>query len=182
MRRSLTAAALCALFVSAPLAAQTAAPAGWTPTTFQWNATTKTFTYLLLGGMEGGKGPFNYNRAMDGELTITVPVGATAVITFVNEDGVPHSAEVIADKDPMPTEGGHPAIPRAYTIKSVEGMAQGAKDVMRFKGTEAGTFRIFCGVPGHGLSGMWVRFNVSASATEPSVALTPRPVKAKASE
>jgi hypothetical protein len=36
-------------------------------------------------------------------------------MTFVNLDGTPHSAEVIADKDPMPNMGGDPAIPAAYT-------------------------------------------------------------------
>ena len=52
----------------------------------------------------------------------------------------------------MPNSGGDPAIPRAYTNKVVEGLPQGATDVIRFTAPDSGTYRIFCGVPGHGLS------------------------------
>ena len=35
-----------------------------------------------------------------------------------------------------------------------------------------GSFRIFCGVPGHGLSGMWIRFKVDPGAKAPSFQAT----------
>jgi plastocyanin len=89
-------------------------------------------------------------------------------MNFVNMDGTPHSAEVIADKDPMPNIGGDPAIPTAYTTDLTQGLPQGGKDVMRFTAPASGSFRIFCGVPGHGLSGMWIRFKVDPAAKSPN--------------
>ncbi len=50
----------------------------------------------------------------------------------------------------------------------MQGLPQGAKDVMRFTAPEGGSYRIFCGVPGHGLSGMWIRFKVDPAAKAPS--------------
>ena len=63
---------------------------------------------------------------------------------------------------------------RAVTVtrQALEGMNQGQTDVMRFTATPAGSYRIFCGVPGHGLSGMWIWFKVDAAATAASQAIT----------
>jgi hypothetical protein len=49
----------------------------------------------------------------------------------------------------------------------VEGLPQEATDVMRFTAPDSGSYRIFCGVPGHGLSGMWIRFTVDPAANAP---------------
>ena len=143
--------------------ADTAAEAKW----LDWDAATKTVTFELIAGLDGAKSPFNFNGYIDGDADLIVPPGSTVVINFVQKDGTPHSAEVIADKDPMPNAGGDPAIPRAYTNKVVEGLPQEATDVMRFTAPDSGSFRIFCGVPGHGLSGMWIRFTVDPAATAP---------------
>ena len=48
-----------------------------------------------------------------------------------------------------------------------EGLPQEATDVMKFTAPDSGSFRIFCGVPGHGLSGMWIRFTVDPVAKAP---------------
>src|SRR5207247_1934159 len=95
----------------------------------------------------------------------TVPVKAaptkpSLVTNFVQNDGTPHSAEVASGEGPLPNSGGDPAIPRAYTNKVVEGLPQGAKDVIRFQTPESGSYRIVCGVPGHALSGMWLWFKI----------------------
>jgi uncharacterized cupredoxin-like copper-binding protein len=129
-----------------------------------WNAATKTATLKLIAG------PFVFNGYGGGKAAFVVPPKSTVVMNFVNEDGTPHSAELIEDKDPMPNAGDASiaAFPRAYTNKVVEGLPQFAKDNMRFTAPESGTYRIFCGVPGHGLSGMWIRFKVDPSAKEPS--------------
>ena len=69
-----------------------------------------------MAGIPGkAKSPFNFNGYTDGELTLTVPEGSTVVMNFVNEDGTPHSAQVIPDKCPIPNMAlDQPAIPRAY--------------------------------------------------------------------
>ena len=133
-----------------------------------YDAATKTVTFALDAGAPGASGPFNFDGYTNGKATLAVPPGSTVVMNFLNMDGTPHSAEIIADADPMPNMGGTPAIPTAYTQDLTQGMPQGGKDVMRFTAPASGSFRVFCGVPGHGLSGMWIRFKVDPSAKSPS--------------
>lgn len=164
--------ALTALLVAGAAATAVAqaapAPRQPDPSWLAWNATTRTTTFKLIGGLTGtgAKSPFNFNGYTDGELTLSVPSGSTVVVNFVNDDGTPHSAEVIADKKPLPNmSDGQPAIPRAYTKQALEGMAQGMTDNMRFTAAPVGDYLFFCGVPGHGLSGMWIRLKVTADST-----------------
>jgi hypothetical protein len=131
----------------------------------QWvsyDAATKTTTFKLVAG------PFVWNGYGNGGATLTVPPGSDVVVNFVQDDGTPHSAEVSSGEGPIPNAGGDPAIPRAYTNKVIEGLPQGATDVVRFSTPEGGSYRIICGVPGHALSGMWIWFKVDPAATQPS--------------
>jgi len=145
------------------------------PKWLKWNPATRTVTFELIAGLTGQvKSPFNFNGYVDGELTLVVPEGATVVMNFVNEDGTPHSAVVIDDREPMPNMAESAAIPRAYSVKASEGLGYFAKDILRFKAAPAGAYRIFCGVPGHGLSGMWIRFKVAPDAGEPAMLETPK--------
>ena len=155
--------ALGSLCWALPGTAQTA-PSKW----LSYDAATKTVTFALEAGASGTAGPFNFNGYANGTATLVVPASSTVVMNFVNLDGTPHSAELIADKDPMPNSGGDPAIPAAYTKDVTQGLPQGGKDVIRFTAPASGSYRIFCGVPGHGLSGMWIRFKVDPAAKSPS--------------
>jgi sulfocyanin SoxE-like protein len=130
-----------------------------------YDARTNTLTFKLEAGAPGGNGPFNFDSYANGAATLVVPPKSTVVMNFVNDDATPHSAEVIPDADPMPNMGGDPAIPGAFTNDLTQGLPQGGTDVMRFTAPPSGSFRIFCGVPGHGLSGMWIRFRVDPAAT-----------------
>lgn len=127
---------------------------------------TNTVTFQLIGG------PFTFNGYRSGEGALVVPPRANIVMNFVNKDGTPHSAILISDEEPIPNSASDPAIPRAYTSKVLEGMPQEAGDVMRFPVPESGTYRIFCGVPGHGLSGMWIWLKVDPAAKAPSFGRT----------
>lgn len=141
----------------------------------RWNAATKTVTFQLIAGIPGrAKSPFNFNGYTDGELTVRLPQEANVVMTFVNDDGTPHSAQVIPDARPLPNMAvDQPAIPRAYTRAVSEGIGQFGKDVVRFKAAPAGKYLIYCGVPGHGLSGMWIRMEVVADSQSPVLLETP---------
>jgi hypothetical protein len=127
-----------------------------------YDAATNTVTFELIGG------PFTFNGYRNGGATLVVPSKANIVMNFINKDGTPHSAIVISGEGPIPNSASDPAIPRAYTSKVTEGMPQEAGDVMRFPVPESGTYRIFCGVPGHGLSGMWIWLKVDPAAKTPS--------------
>lgn len=147
------------------------------PKWLKWNPTTRTTTFELIAGLTGtgAKSPFNFNGYTEGELTLAVPESTTVVMNFVNEDGTPHSALVIDDKGPIPNMAEHPAIQRAYTVKALEGLGYYAKDVVRFKAVPAGDYKLFCGVPGHGLSGMWIRLKVIPGLAAPEMQETPKP-------
>ncbi len=128
----------------------------------KWDPKTNTATFELIAG------PFKFNDASNGSATFTVPGKANVVINFVNKDGTPHSAEVISGDGPLPNSATDPAIPKAYTNKVQEGLPQEATDVIRFTAPDSGKYRIFCGVPGHGLSGMWIWMKVDPQAKSAS--------------
>lgn len=131
----------------------------------QWlsyDAGTNTVTFELIAG------PFTFNGYRDGGATLLVPSNAKVVLNFVNKDGTPHSAIVISGDGSIPNSPTEPAIPRAYTNKALEGLPQEATDVMSFPVPEKGAYRIVCGVPGHGLSGMWIWLKVDPAAKRPT--------------
>jgi hypothetical protein len=153
---------------AAPAAGGLASAPGAAPDSqfVQWDPASKTVTFKLVAG------PFAFNGYTSGGGTLTVPAGSANVWNFVQDDGTPHSAEVASGTGPLPNSGGDPAIPRAYTNKVVEGLVQGATDVIRFTAPDSGTYRIVCGVPGHALSGMWIWLKIDPSAKEPSFGAT----------
>jgi sulfocyanin SoxE-like protein len=127
-----------------------------------YDASTNTVTFDLVAG------PFAFNGYRSGEATLLVPSKANIVMNFVNKDGTAHSAIVISGEGAIPNSPTDPAIPRAYTTKVLEGLPQEARDVMRFPVPDQGSYRIVCGVPGHGLSGMWIWLKVDPTAKQPS--------------
>ena len=143
-------------------------------TWLSFDKATKTVRFQLIAGLTGLNGALNFNGFRDGELTLVVPVGWETKIEFRNHDGMlPHSAEVIAPQTPLPAQPVGPAIPRAFTLQLATGLPPEGTDVMRFAAQPAGEYLIFCGVPGHGASGMWIRLRVSATAQTPAMLLTP---------
>ena len=147
------------------LAAQTppAAPADTADSRLlSFDAATNTVTFLLVAG------PFVFDGFGNGQATLTVPPKSNVWFNFVQDDGTPHSAEVQSGEGAVANSGGNPAIPRAYTNKVVEGLPQGATDVMKFSVPESGKFRIVCGVPGHAAGGMWIWMVIDPAAKTPS--------------
>jgi sulfocyanin len=137
------------------------------------DTTARTATLQLIAGLTGLNGALNFNGFKDGGLTFTVPLDWNVVINFTNHDGMlPHSAEIIDSLKPLPVNPVDAAFPRAMTIRLAEGLGPEQKDTFRFVGTKAGSYLVFCGVPGHGAAGMWIRFTVSPSDKRPTLAST----------
>src|SRR5881296_2568141 len=144
------------------------------PTWLSFDTAAKTVRFQLIAGLTGLNGALNFNGFRDGQLTLVVPVGWQTEIDFRNHDGVlPHSAEVIAPQAPPPALLGDPAIPRAFTLKLLQGLPSEATDDMRFAAQPAGDYLIACGVPGHGAAGMWIRLRVSGTGDDAGVATHP---------
>ena len=138
------------------------------------DSATKTATFQLTAGLTQLNGGLNFNGFNDGKLTLTVPVNWTVVLRFVNHDAnLPHSAEVIDTTKPMPAGPVEPAaFPRATTVgtRLMQGLGAGETDSVRFVANKAGSYMIFCAVPGHGLAGMWIRLKVSDTEKRPTLA------------
>jgi Sulfocyanin (SoxE) domain len=145
-----------------------AASSGQQGEDLKYDAASNTVTFQLIGGPHG----FQFNGYSSGGATLTLPPKANVVINFVNKDGTPHSAEVIPGDGPIPNAGGDPALPRAFTNQLVQGLPQEGTDNMKFTMPASGSYRIFCGVPGHGLSGMWIWMKVDPAAKVPSFGAT----------
>src|SRR6266566_2661925 len=135
------------------------------------DTTAKTATFQLTAGLTQLNGGLNFNGYNDGKLTLTVPTGWTVVIRFTNHDAnLPHSAEVVDTTKPMPAGPVDPPVfAHAITAKPMTGLPEGATDSLRFVASKAGSYLIFCAVPGHGLAGMWIRFKVSATEKRPTL-------------
>lgn len=130
----------------------------------------KKVTISLAAALGGFNGGMNFNGGAKGDQTITVPLGWSVHMPFVNKDAIPHSAIILADAMPLPMAPENPAIARAYTNDLTAGLPTGGTDTMDFKASRAGKYLIVCGVPGHGPSGMYIKFVVSDKATVPAYA------------
>ena len=140
----------------------------------QVDMATKTAEFKLIAGLTGLNGALNFNGFRDGDLTLTVPKGWNVVLHFNNHDGMlPHSAEVIPDSKPLPGGPVPAAFDRAFTLRLSEGLPPQGEDDIRFVADKVGSFLIWCGVPGHGTQGMWIRFRVSGKIRRPIVATSP---------
>jgi Sulfocyanin (SoxE) domain len=149
-------------------------------TWLSYDAATKTVHFKLIAGLTGLNGALNYNGFGDGGLVLEVPAGSKVVVDFTNNDGIlPHSAEVIAAKLPVPAEAVDPGIQRAYTDKLQEGLPPLAKNGMTFTANPPGDYFFFCGVPGHGQGGMYIGLKVSATAKAPRLMPAPKKPGAK---
>ncbi len=164
---------LCGLGAAGRAAAQTVPAPVVDSAWLKADTATRTAGFELIAGLTGLNGALNFNGFRDGGLTFTVPKGWTVVVHFRNHDGMlPHSAEVVGDTDPPPIQPQTPAFDRAFTLKLAEGLPPEGTDDFRFIANREGSFLLFCGVPGHGAAGMWIRLVVSGSARRPSLAAT----------
>jgi sulfocyanin SoxE-like protein len=134
----------------------------------------KSATFQVIAGLTGLNGALNFNGFKDGGLTLSVPLNWKVVIAFRNHDAtLPHSTEVIDSIKPFPPGPVDPAFPHAMTVRLQQGLGAEEQDTVRFVASKAGSFLIFCAVPGHGLAGMWIRFKVSPTEKRPTLVATP---------
>ncbi len=151
--------------------AQTAKGGKIDPTWLRVDVPTKTAEFKLVAGLSDANGGMNFNGFGRGALALTVPQGWTVVLHFKNQDpNLPHSVEVIPDATPMPVGPVTPAFEHATTGRLDQGFSAGQGAEVRFVSGKAGSFLIFCAVPGHGAAGMWIRLAVSETTDKPALA------------
>src|SRR5713101_8576570 len=132
-RRVRTVAALAGVVTLLGAASAHAQQQAIDPTWLSFDAAARSARFQLIAGLTGLNGALNFNGFSDGGLTFVVPVGWRTEIDFRNHDGMlPHSAEIIAPRTPLPVEPVDPAIPRAFTLRLAEGLPSEATDTLRF--------------------------------------------------
>jgi hypothetical protein len=135
------------------------------------DASAKKAVIDVIAAFNENNSNWNFNGYHTGNATIQVPVGWAVEIPFHNrEEEVPHSLIVIADPgDEMehPPEAGTDltAFPQAHTPNPIEGTGVKDKGTATFTADRAGDYLWYCGVPGHGNAGMWIRFKVGGVET-----------------
>ena len=152
-------------------AAQTATGGKIDPTWLRTDAASKTVDFKLVAGLTDNNGGMNFNGFSRGGLVLTVPQGWTVALHFKSEDpNLPHSVEIIPVGATIPTGPVPPAFEHAATGRLDQGFSAGQGSDVRFVPGKAGSFLIFCAVPGHGAAGMWIRLAVSEATGTPSLA------------
>jgi sulfocyanin len=157
----------------AEVAAPTAKLPGGEMTTPEWfavDADAQVAHIVLTAGATNDNNYWNYNGGTKGSMAITVPVGYTVTIDLVNNDpAMAHSVGVSAETssfgamlDPTPVFTG--AVTENPT-SMVDGTMPGETDTVTFTADAAGTYTLVCYIPGHGTTGMWVYFVVSADGS-----------------
>ena len=138
----------------------------------------KLVTFILTSAYNGNNGSWNYNGFYNGSVNLVVPQGWNVNLKFHNPDGnYRHSVAVIKMFDPnnVPQEADEQlvAIARAYSLSPANGCLSCKEDV-KFKAKNRddytiGKYSVFCGVPGHGATGMWLGVSVKDGIDAPYV-------------
>ena len=141
------------------------------------DSSNKLVTFTLTSAYNGNNGSWNYNGFYNGSANLVVPQGWNVNLKFVNPDGnYRHSVAVIKMWDgdaPQEADDSLVAIARAYSLSPAQGCLSCKEDV-KFKAKNRddytiGKYSAFCGVPGHGGSGMWLGFSVIDGIDAPFV-------------
>ncbi len=165
----MTAVAISAAVFPALASAQTA------PAWMHVDAAKKSVNFDVLMAPNGTNGGLNFNGYHHGEMTITIPTGWAVDMNVTNKGfgAIPHSLEIIKVAEGIPNQGSNPpAFDGAETIELINGMNVGQSDHATFTADTPGKYWIFCGVPNHGVGGMWDFLVVSPTAKTPSVDIT----------
>ena len=179
--RTIAGVALVATLALAPARAKgqtharSVTPATIDPSWLKSDSVKQTAEMSVIAGMNAANGNMNFNGAVGGGLEIIVPLNWHVVLHFRNNDQIlPHSAEVIPATDTIPESPPPAAFPHADTGRLQQGLGPDARNDVKFTADRAGSFYVFCAVPGHGAAGMWIRLDVSGTATHASLLPVPR--------
>jgi sulfocyanin len=166
--------AACGALATVPSAAigATADSSAAAPSWMTVDAAKKAVSFDIEMAENGNNGTLNFNGYGHGAMTLVVPLGWTVNMHVVNHGAgaIPHSLEVLPITESIPNQGSDPpAFAGAETNNLVEGMKVAQSDDLTFVADTAGKYWLFCGVPNHGIGGMYDYLLVSTTATAPAV-------------
>ena len=139
------------------------------PEFLQFDAAARRVDLLIVAAYTKVNSGYNYNGGWNGSHRITIPLGWTVRISFVNRDVISHSVGIVRHGTRLPTRIGRPAFPGAASRALQQGIPAGARqDDIVFVASSAGAYLLACGVPGHTAVGCYLRVTVSPDATVPA--------------
>lgn len=128
----------------------------------------KTVTLDIHAGQTAANNHWNFNGHFKGDATITVPEGYKVTIKFTNDDpSLAHSIGVDSAYTTFPATftNPQPIFPGAISSNPTD-MTKATQpkhsETLKFTAAKAGDYTLNCFIPGHALTGMWIRFDVSA--------------------
>jgi sulfocyanin len=151
----------------APAAAATPAPAAVSTDWLALDEGAMTATLDIVAGSTTDNNSWNFNGFVNGGATVTVPVGYTVTINFSNNDpNMAHSIGVDARTGNFPPNIADPTPVFAGAMSQnptslVDATMPGEAETITFTADAAGEYTLVCYIPGHAVTGMWIRFNVS---------------------
>jgi len=139
---------------------------------FMWaNAAAHHVVVQVIAAQTSANAGFNFDGYYNGAATFTVPAHWSVDLEFKNLAALPHSAAITAGHTvpaALVTFGFAPAL----TPNAAVGTVSKAWQLVGFTADHAGKFSLSCLVPGHLPSGMWDWFEISSTATMPSLSTT----------
>ena len=135
----------------------------------------KTARLVVVSAYNSVNYGMNFNGFAKGGARYTIPQGWTVSVVFTNNSPVPHSAIVVEKPVVKKLQMGEPAFKGASTPYPVRGTTGKTGVPFQFVADEAGEFAIACGFPSHSANGHWIAFDVSATATAPSLQFGDKP-------
>lgn len=143
------------------------------PEFMTFDSTTRAVQLTVIARYDGSNGGFNFNGGFGGGHRITVPVGWSVRMGFINRDVIEHSVAVVKDEGFPPIRIGRPAVPGAASRSLAAGIAPGGRDDdIAFAAQRVGAYLLACGVPGHAAVGHYLQFVVSSDARLPTYSTT----------
>lgn len=139
----------------------------------QWvtnDAANKQAELLLIGGYNGVISGMNFNGYGNGDMTFTVPLNWNIKVNLQNKSGqMPHSAMVVPESTKGTVKDFKLAFKDAQTPDPLAGFVGNQTQNFTFKADKAGSYLLWCGIPGHGSMGMYLSLVVDPNAKEATV-------------
>lgn len=128
----------------------------------------KTVQLTLISAFNDANYGMNFDGHAKGSAKLVVPKDWHVKVSFRNQSPVPHSAIVVERPTVKKLQMGPPVFKGASTPDPVRGTT-GPEVKFEFVADEAGDYAIACGFPAHAANGHWIAFEVSDTATAPSL-------------
>jgi FtsP/CotA-like multicopper oxidase with cupredoxin domain len=130
----------------------------------------KSVKVTLVASLTDDNSGMNFNGYSHGRASYLIPSGWTVEVTLINPSPVPHSV-ILVDRDELrKTQMGTPAFGDASIPNPTTGIST-SKATFSFTADTPGEYALACGIPNHAMGGHWVAFDVSATASRPSLKL-----------